>query len=496
MARQPLSDEARKTAVERDALELTALVTELRASLKEVRERLEPLLSEVRQGGLATTEGVSYLEAKHLLLLSYISSIVFYLLLKAEGKPVAGHPVIARLVEIRAFLDKVKPIDKRLQYQVEKLLAAAAAASRQPNGSAGDQNAGDENLVHGPRPEALIVSHNDREGKQREPEDHTDGVYRPPRINPISMETEEGFNTKERRKLEHAQRRASRSDFVQELGRELAGAPEEERYALAGLDSAAGKRERLRLAAREAVEEELMVRVPLSRDDKKKLKAQQRAGLSGKALLDDFADDVADLVAGGAGIGIDPMFQRHRTSQAFGADLAAQAAATERKVRRSGDDDLPQREQLFKRRAKMDSIRAHRSGFHHNADEDAPEELRGGNNKRVHYGEEDEFYKEAAAGAAAKKAKRREAHVYPELKAPAADDLETGARRISSAIEKNRGLTPHRRKDLKNPRKKHRIKFAEATVRRKGQVQDVRERGAYSGEGTGIKSRVTKSVKF
>jgi U3 small nucleolar RNA-associated protein 3 len=67
-----------------------------------------------------------------------------------------------------------------------------------------------------------------------------------------------------------------------------------------------------------------------------------------------------------------------------------------------------------------------------------------------------------------------------------------------AAIEKNRGLTPHRRRDMKNPRKKNRIKFAEAVVRRKGQVQSVRmgEAGGYGGEATGIKSRVTKSVKF
>lgn len=41
-----------------------------------------------------------------------------------------------------------------------------------------------------------------------------------------------------------------------------------------------------------------MVRVPLSKDERKRLKAQRRAGLSGKALLDDFQDDIADIVAG------------------------------------------------------------------------------------------------------------------------------------------------------------------------------------------------------
>jgi len=79
----------------------------------------------VRGGNLATAEGVSYLEAKHLLLLHYCINIVFYLLLKAEGRPVRDHPVIARLLELRAYLEKIRPIDKKLQYQMDKLLMAA-----------------------------------------------------------------------------------------------------------------------------------------------------------------------------------------------------------------------------------------------------------------------------------------------------------------------------------------------------------------------------------
>lgn len=43
-----------------------------------------------------------------------------------------------------------------------------------------------------------------------------------------------------------------------------------------------------------------------------------------------------------------------------------------------------------------------------------------------------------------------------------------------------------------------RMKYAAATVRRKGQVQEVRTGGgaAYGGEATGIKARVSKSVRL
>lgn len=54
-----------------------------------------------------------------------------------------------------------------------------------------------------------------------------------------------------------------------------------------------------------------------------------------------------------------------------------------------------------------------------------------------------------------------------------------------------------RRKDLKNPRKKHRLAFQKAQVRRKGAVQDVREpTSTYGGEATGVKARVVKSRRL
>ena len=68
-----------------------------------------------------------------------------------------------------------------------------------------------------------------------------------------------------------------------------------------GEEETAGlQRAKARLAARAAQEEELMARVPLSKAERKNLKAQRRAGLSGGVMLDDFADDVADLVQVGS----------------------------------------------------------------------------------------------------------------------------------------------------------------------------------------------------
>ena len=57
-----------------------------------------------------------------------IQMLIWWRNTQAEGRPVADHPVIAGLVKIRAYLERIRPLDKRLRYQMDKLLAAAAAA--------------------------------------------------------------------------------------------------------------------------------------------------------------------------------------------------------------------------------------------------------------------------------------------------------------------------------------------------------------------------------
>ena len=483
----------RASAIRQDALELKSLLGELRTSLSEIRSRLAPLLAELRAGKLGTQQGVSYLEAKHVLLMHYVANLVFYLLLKAEGKSVKEHPVIARLIEIRGYLEKARVIDKKLKYQIEKLLMAADGTPR--------SEVSFKDTVDGvakPRPGALMVDVDVDTTTTT-----TTTAYRPPRLNPISMELDASPpptdplspappTSKDRRQRLNASRKASRSQYIQEVAAELAGAPEEKKMGVpVGMDTADALRHRQKLAARAEVEEELMIRVPLSKDERKKLKAQRRAGLSGKALLDDFQDDLADLVGSGTGPGpgsgndpgVDARFSKHKTNQLYGADVSLQDA---KKKNTSGDADVPERASLRARRATMDGIRAKQS-LSSRAISYEPAEVT-----------ETDFYRSAKKATESRKRQKQAANAPDALLPPMAEPTGTGARKIGTAIEKNRGLTPHRRKDLKNPRKKHRIKFAEAKVRRSGAVQQVKEGagGGYEGEMTGIKSRVSKSVKF
>ncbi|RVE50865.1 hypothetical protein evm_004432 [Chilo suppressalis] len=70
-------------------------------------------------------------------------------------------------------------------------------------------------------------------------------------------------------------------------------------------------------------------------------------------------------------------------------------------------------------------------------------------------------------------------------------------RQITYQIAKNKGLTPHRKKEQRNPRVKHKLKYRKAKIRRKGAIREPRnEITRYSGEASGIKANVKKSIKI
>jgi U3 small nucleolar ribonucleoprotein protein LCP5 len=170
----------------------------MKAGLDQIRSKLQPLVqqvgnSEVKDNMYATKDGISYLDVKHLLLLSYCQSIVYYLIKKAEGSSIQGHPVISRLVEIRLFLEKIRPIDKKLQYQIEKLSRAANNAPVNRISSKSEESLGmdkEDALKYRPNPD-MLVSKLDQSAQDGE------GVYRPPMFAPTAMDEE--MNTRNKR---------------------------------------------------------------------------------------------------------------------------------------------------------------------------------------------------------------------------------------------------------------------------------------------------------
>jgi len=70
-------------------------------------------------------------------------------------------------------------------------------------------------------------------------------------------------------------------------------------------------------------------------------------------------------------------------------------------------------------------------------------------------------------------------------------------RGVTYEIERNKGLTPNRKKEQRNPRVKNRMRFKKAVHKKKSQLPDARkELQRYGGEIRGIKANLVRSVKL
>ena len=137
-SRAGISQQEVDAVLEAESAEVRAVLTQFQQQVAEVRSQLEEMHAQVEGGHRPTSGGVSYLELKLQLLLSYCTHLSFYLLLKAEGQPVKGHPVIEKLVEARTYMEKLRPMDVKLKYQMDKLLKTGLEG---PEGSAGSSDA-------------------------------------------------------------------------------------------------------------------------------------------------------------------------------------------------------------------------------------------------------------------------------------------------------------------------------------------------------------------
>lgn len=181
-----------------------------------------------------------------------------------------------------------------------------------------------------------------------------------------------------------------------------------------------------------------------------------------------------------------------------------------------GDADIPYRERIRDRQARLNAeaeARGTSNGGGKGAELDnggdsgseADEREQKKLARDIRGDEDDEYYELVSSHAANKKAlKAAQAEATREggvvhIMDPSEKMDEDGKRGITYAIEKNKGLAPKRRKDVRNPRVKRRKKY-EDKKKKLGSVRQVYKggegKGGYKGEMTGIKGGLVRSVKL
>lgn len=172
-----------------------------------------------------------------------------------------------------------------------------------------------------------------------------------------------------------------------------------------------------------------------------------------------------------------------------------------------GDDELPHRERLKDRQARLmkEAERRAQKGSKHGADLDDNSDDEDKTTAKDVRNDEDEYY-DMVVNKARKKNEDKSAKFAAYAAAGKADRVveneevgEDGKRKITYQIEKNKGLTPNRRKEVRNPRVKRKMQY-EAKQKKLASMKPVwkggEPKGGYRGELSGINTGVVKSVKL
>lgn len=254
---------------------LLSVLSDLQSKVKELRKgTLRPLLASLSSGSLPTVEGMSFLEMKNQVLCQYLTHLVLFVLGKlappcadpqvAASAAARQSSIVSQLVYTRAVLEKLRPLDKKLKYQIDKMakLAAhinlktveasqrgedAAAAAREEaeaeaaeadaemHGGAAAASASADPLSFRPNPSALLAATAVASRSHAEVgasagtglASGSSGLYRPPRITATQLDDAEKATSKRNKDLSRAAARAKSNAYLSSLRADLSERPEE-----------------------------------------------------------------------------------------------------------------------------------------------------------------------------------------------------------------------------------------------------------------------------
>lgn len=213
----------------------TKLLNEINTSVLEAKESLNKIASQVCK----TPKGISLLDLKCHTLMSYLGDLTHVILKKCQFQSIKNDPSIERLVEQRTVLERIRPLEFKMKYQIDKLVKTALSGSVDPNDP--DRFRA---TIEG------LADVEDQEGDENSDVDETsqhgskkakDGVYVAPKVTAVPYDGDESRVVKRQKELERAKKRALQSSVMQELREEYADTPVEVQINTVGLKNKQSK---------------------------------------------------------------------------------------------------------------------------------------------------------------------------------------------------------------------------------------------------------------
>lgn len=277
------------------------------------------------------------------------------------------------------IIERIKPIDNKLRYQLNKLYKLAALTEEQ---MADEENSHVDPMQFKPNISAM---------KQKIDEDHEGeekpGIYKVAKESAVFYN--DGFESKKDRDQRRKKELAKRSAIFDAIRAELTEAPEEESYADLSLESSLNKKEDKREREKREFEEDNFVRLPEKSRDQK---IRQEKMLSQNPFNTKF-DDYKDF----AGFENEEADESESVARVI-RDLERNAQRSKREAE-SGDLDLPykNKDDKKKKREKMLADQYQK---------DAKRDAKAFDDYAEVQEEDDDYYKEVAAAVKKQKSEK------------------------------------------------------------------------------------------
>jgi len=223
---------------------------ENKKALQEINNKTSSLLEMLENNPVSLDDGLDFLNVKNNAMISYLIEITLLMKLKNKSKnnEDGKKQGMNRLSELKLLLDKYRPMEKKLQYQIDKILSqqitSGNATTFEENALFGHTTNDDDDddiddtidpSLLKPNPESMLGStNNNEEEKQKEKKKKSSSVYRAPRLTSIHFQQNDIRNESQKEKelkLQQKQRKQmSQSELLQTLKHQYTDTPEEDDY--------------------------------------------------------------------------------------------------------------------------------------------------------------------------------------------------------------------------------------------------------------------------
>ncbi|XP_029037619.1 neuroguidin isoform X2 [Osmia bicornis bicornis] len=262
---------------QRDLPQAFRLLGEMNANVLQVNQLVDNMLIRVKNGEISTDKGLSFLEMKYHMLLSYLINLTYVVLRKCSGERIEGDPSIDRLIEIRTVLEKIRPIDHKLKYQIDKLVKTAVTGtinSDDPTNFKANPDAFDTN------DEESDSDQGDADEGFKSTQSRKSNVYVPPKLAAVHYDGDETVADKIRKAGERVRRRAVSGAVLRELKEEYLDAPIEDTHGLGEKQTSLGRENKRKIE----YEENYMTRLPVTKQEKHRRRQMTTVGTLGEEI--------------------------------------------------------------------------------------------------------------------------------------------------------------------------------------------------------------------